>query len=53
MYTGTLLRRYLVCFYIAFYLISLGEMAPRTNAEVLIAFIIMVISAFLLANIFG
>jgi hypothetical protein len=52
-YTGDLLRRYFLCYYIAFYLISLGEMCPRTELELFVSTIIMVISAFLIANIFG
>lgn len=52
-YSAELERRYWICFYIAFYLISLGEMAPRSNLELVVSFIIMVISAFLLANTFG
>ena len=52
-YTGDLLRRYFICYYIAFYLISVGEVCPRTNLELMISITIMVISAFLIANIFG
>lgn len=52
-YTGDLLRRYFICYYIAFYLISIGEMTPRTELELFISTVIMVISAFLIANIFG
>ena len=52
-YTGDLLRRYFICYYIAFYLISVGEVCPRTNLELCIAIVVMVISAFLIANIFG
>lgn len=52
-YTGDLMRRYFICYYIAFYLISIGEMCPRTNTEIFISLIIMITSAFLIANIFG
>lgn len=52
-YSAELIRRYLLSFYIAFYIISLGESAPRSNLELMTAFVIMVICAFLLANIFG
>jgi hypothetical protein len=52
-YTGNFFRRYLMSYYIAFYLISIGEVCARTTTEVVISTIIMVISAFLIANIFG
>ena len=52
-YTGDMVRRYFICYYIAFYLISINEMCPKTELEMFISIIIMVISAFFIANIFG
>ena len=52
-YTGDMMRRYFICYYIAFYLISIGEMCPKSELEMFISIIIMVISAFFIANIFG
>jgi predicted PurR-regulated permease PerM len=48
-----MMRRYFICYYIAFYLISIGEMCPKTEMELIVSTIIMVVSAFLIANIFG
>ena len=30
-YSGSFIRRYLRCFYIAFYIIAIGEIVPKTN----------------------
>jgi hypothetical protein len=52
-YTGNTIRRYLRSMYVAFYIISIGEMAPRSNVEVAVSAVIMVASSILLSNIFG
>lgn len=52
-YTGSFLRKYLRMFYVSFYIISIGEMAPRTNVEIFISSVIMVGSAILISHIFG
>ena len=52
-YAGDGVRRYLVCFYTAFYLISSGEMCPRRNIELLLASTIFFVSSIILSNLFG
>jgi hypothetical protein len=52
-YTGDTIRRYLRSMYVAFYIISIGEMTPRNNVEVAVSAVIMVASSILLSNIFG
>ena len=52
-YSGSFIRRYLRCFYIAFYIIAIGEMVPRRNIEIIIISLIMLASAILISNIFG
>ena len=52
-YSGSFARRYLRVFYIAFYIIAIGEMVPRRNIEILLISAIMLASAILISNIFG
>jgi hypothetical protein len=52
-YSGDLIRRYLRSLYVAFYIISIGEMAPRTKLELAFTSVIMVSSSIMLSNIFG
>ncbi|CDW87072.1 cyclic nucleotide-binding protein [Stylonychia lemnae] len=51
-YSSGLLRQYLVAFYTAYFLIAGGEMSPQTDTEITLAFIIMLFSSMVLANIF-
>ena len=53
LYVAHFERQYLIVFYTAYYLISSGEMKPTTNIEFIVAFVIMIISSMILANIFG
>ena len=52
-YAGEDIRKYFICLYNAFYIISSGEMCPRTNTELIISSLLMVGSSIWLANIFG
>ena len=40
-YTGSFIRRYLRCFYIAFYIIAIGEIVPKREVEIFIISCIM------------
>lgn len=53
LYASDFGRQYLISFYTAYFLISSGEMLPTTNAEIMIAGIVMLFSSMFLANIFG
>ena len=52
-YSSQFLRKYLRVFYVAFYIIAIGEMVPRTNVELIFAATIMLMSAIIISNIFG
>ena len=52
-YSGSYFRRYLRMYYIAFYIIGIGEMVPRKNLEIITVSMIMLASALILSNIFG
>lgn len=52
-YEGSIFRRYLRVFYVAFYIISIGEMTPRGNLELFVSATLMIFSAILVSNIFG
>lgn len=52
-YASENVRLYFICLYNAFYIISSGEMCPRSNTELIISSLIMVGSSIWLANIFG
>lgn len=41
-----------MAFYTAYFLIASGEMTPHTDAEIVLAFFIMLFSSIILANIF-
>ena len=53
LYGSTFERQYLIAFYTAYFLISSGEMMPTSNLEIILAFVIMIISSMILANVFG
>lgn len=48
-YASEFLRKYLICMYNAFYIITSGEMCPRTNAELMISALLMICSSIWLA----
>ena len=50
-YDSAIGRQYLLSFYTAYYLMTSGEIAPRTDTEVIVAFVIMLISSMILANL--
>lgn len=52
-YASEEMRKYFICLYNAFYIISSGEMCPRTNTELIISALLMIGSSIWLANIFG
>ena len=52
-YTADLIRRYWIALYTAFYLFHVGEAVPRTTNEIILASLMMLISAMANAIIFG
>lgn len=52
-YSSEFGRKYLLSFYTGYFLMTSGEMTPHNDTQIVLAFVIMIISSMILANVFG